>query len=330
MVLKRRAQALDLGPNPGPDPDDTSGDTPDDDRPTGPRTRPRVVKKRATTKKRRLTPTPTPRPRPRPTPTPAFTTPRGLADTGFKRVTSEVPTRLIALVGGETNSGRTHLCLTAPGPIAYQGIEMGDEGVKEQFVSDKVVMSSHYIAKTITRLDQSNVADKKKSQEEARDLFYGFVRDYVAALKSPDVRTIVWDTGSQLGELSRVAAFGKLTKIMPRDWTDQKYEFNKIVQMAYDYNKNFLVVAKLGPVYVGDQRTKDLEPKGMSDVLYLFPTVIRTYSETEDSERVHWYEVQKVKGAGNAHLLEKVYEAPENELKYLWADMFDRDPDEWR
>ena len=260
--------------------------------------------------------------------------PRGLQNTSYKRATSTVPRRIIALVTGETNTGRTHLAFTAPGPIAYQGIEMGDEGVKEQFADDKVIMTSHYIAEVVRNLDQSNAnaKEKERAQKEAGEIYHKFATDFVAALKSPDIKTIIWDTGSQLGELARVAAFGRLTKVLPRDWTDQKYEFSKLVQMAYGYSKNFLVIAKLGAVYKNDKRTGELEPKGMSDVLYLFPTIVRTYAETEDGddedETVHWYEVEKVKGM-NGHLMGKVYEPPENELRYLWADMFDSEPDEW-
>lgn len=267
--------------------------------------------------------------------TPSPSSVRGLQSTSFKRATSRVPQRIIALVTGQTNTGRTHLTFTAPGPIAYQGIEMGDEGVKEQFADDKVIMVSHYIAEVIRKLDQTDAKEKEKAQKEASNIYHKFATDFVAALKSPDIKTIVWDTGSQLGELSRVAAFGRLTKVLPRDWTDQKYEFSKLVQMAYAYDKNFLVIAKLGAVYRDDKKTGELEPKGMSDVLYLFPTIVRTYTEMEsvdggdDKESVYWYEVEKVKGADNGHLLERVYDAPENELKYLWADMFDREPEEW-
>ena len=259
---------------------------------------------------------------------------RGLQSTSFKRVTSEVPRRIIALITGETNTGRTHLAFTAPPPIAYQGIEMGDEGVKELFADDKIIMASHYIAEVVRKLDQTDVEEKKKAHKEDGEIYHSFATDFVAALKSPDVKTIVWDTGSQLGELSRVAAFGKLTKVLPRDWTDQKYEFSKLVQMAYAYNKNFLVIAKLGAVYKDDKRTGELEPKGMSDVLYLFPTIVRTFTEVEanskgDDEPVYWYEVEKVKGAMNNNLMGKIYDPPENELKYLWADMFDKEPEEW-
>ena len=265
------------------------------------------------------------------TPAPASlpTSVRGLQSTSFKRATSKVPQRIIALVTGQTNTGRTHLTFTAPGPIAYQGIEMGDEGVKEQFADDKIIMGSHYIAQVVRKLDQTDANEKKKAQAEAGDIYHKFATDFVAALKSPDIKTIVWDTGSQLGELARVAAFGRLTKVLPRDWTDQKYEFSKLVQMAYAYDKNFLVIAKLGAVYRDDKRTGELEPKGMSDVLYLFPTIVRTYTEIEDDEPVYWYEVEKVKGADNGHLLGKIYDPPENKLEYLWADMFDREPEEW-
>lgn len=259
---------------------------------------------------------------------------RGLHTTSFKRATSTIPRRIIALITGQTNTGRTHLAFTAPGPIAYQGIEMGDEGVKEQFADDKVIMASHYIAEVVRKLDQTDAKEKEKAQKEASNIYHMFATDFVAALKSPDVRTIIWDTGSQLGELSRVAAFGRLTKVLPRDWTDQKYEFSKLVQMAYAYDKNFLVIAKLGAVYANDKKTEALEPKGMTDVLYLFPTIVRTYTELEltaeeNEELVYWYEVEKVKGAANGHLMGKIYEPPENELKYLWADMFDRKPEEW-
>lgn len=254
---------------------------------------------------------------------------RGLQSTKFKRTTSTIPQRVIALITGETNTGRTHLALTAPGPIAYQGIEMGDEGVKEQFADSKVIMESHYIARVIRKLDQTDEKEKKKAQEEASDIYHRFSTEFVAALQSPDIKSIIWDTGTQFGALSQIAAFGRLSKILPRDRVEQKYEFHKLVQLAYAYDKNFLVIAKLGAVWKNNEATSELEPKGMNDVLYLFPTIVRAYTEIEDEEPIWWYEVEKVKGADNGHLLAKVYDAPENALEYLWADMFDREPAEW-
>ncbi len=158
---------------------------------------------------------------------------RGLQSTSFKRTTSTVPQRVIALITGETNTGRTHLALTAPGPIAYQGIEMGDEGVKEQFADSKVIMESHYIARVIRKLDQTDEKEKKKAQVEASDIYHRFSTEFVAALQSPDIKSIVWDTGTQFGALSKIAAFGRRSKILPRDRVEQKYEFHKLVHLAY-------------------------------------------------------------------------------------------------
>ena len=81
--------------------------------------------------------------------------------------------------------------------------------------------------------------------------------------------TVVMDTASEAHELSRLAAFGKLTQVMPHHYGPVNAEWRELIRLAYDSDMNTILIHKMKPKYVNDVRTKEYEIKGFSETGYL-------------------------------------------------------------
>jgi hypothetical protein len=81
--------------------------------------------------------------------------------------------------------------------------------------------------------------------------------------------TVVMDTASEAHELSRLAAFGKLTQVMAHHYGPVNAEWRELIRLAYDSTMNTVLIHKLKPMYIENVRTKDYEVKGFGETGYL-------------------------------------------------------------
>jgi len=147
--------------------------------------------------------------------------------------------RLISRIGGLEKSGKTHHALTAPGPIGIMDMDRGLEGVVEKFASQKDI----YVR------DLRSMPARSQADHEAR--WEMFKADYKGLLKEPPIRSIVWDTDTEAWEMARLAFFGKLAQVKPHHYAEINREFRGLVDMAFDSNKNLILICKYKKQYVG-------------------------------------------------------------------------------
>ena len=57
-----------------------------------------------------------------------------LKSMGFNTAPDKPKPRLVMAIEGREGSGKTELALSAPGPMGYQSIDIGTEGVIEKWV----------------------------------------------------------------------------------------------------------------------------------------------------------------------------------------------------
>jgi len=67
-----------------------------------------------------------------------------LKGTGFDLADTEVKPRVILSVEGREKEGKSHLAMTAPGPIGIINMDLGLEGVVHKFARDKKIYVSSY------------------------------------------------------------------------------------------------------------------------------------------------------------------------------------------
>jgi len=107
-------------------------------------------------------------------------------------------------------------------------------------------------------------------------------RAFIACCKSPQVRSIVWDTATEVWELIRLARFGKLAQVLPVQYGPVNAEMRGLIRTAYDSNKNFVMLHKMKAEYINDRRTGKYERAGFGDSEYLVQVNLRTTYDPEE------------------------------------------------
>lgn len=215
-------------------------------------------------------------------PSPPSPTPIG----GSFVLASEPPKRrLIVAVDGLEKEGKTNFALTAPGPIAYQGWDIGDEGVIEKFQTDKLVYRTDY------GIDIPKDADQKKIMELMEPEWTRFLTDYkgsvLGGLKSGLIKTGIWDTGSEVWEGLRMTRLGKLTQVMPHHYVALNAEYRNLVRAIYDTPGNLVILHKLKAEWKENQatgksnKTGNYERAGYSDTGFLVQVNVLAWREQD-------------------------------------------------
>ena len=186
--------------------------------------------------------------------------------------------RIILSLSGLEKQGKTHFSLTAPGPIAMFSTDIGEEGVVDKFTDDKDV----YVM-DVARLGE-------ESAEKAPAEYERFHTAYIELLRGDDVRTIVFDTATEVWELLRIARFGRLTQVMPYQYGPVNAEYRHLIREAYNYDKNLILLHKMKPQYVNDKRTGEYERAGFGDTGFLVQinAQIYRYAPEDGGEFVLW------------------------------------------
>jgi len=205
-------------------------------------------------------------------------TDKELLKAGFTPKKASTRRRIIAQVEGHEKTGKTHFAFTAPGPIAYFGLDTGEEGVIEKFLADgKEIITPDESIRVPNIVEMS--ADGPKMDAVAA--WEQMKKAYSACCRSPQVRSIVWDTATEVWELIRLARFGKLAQVMPVQYSPVNAEMRGLIRLAYDSDKNFIMLHKVKPEYVNDKKTGKFERAGFSDTQYLVQLNLRTEYDHE-------------------------------------------------
>ena len=191
---------------------------------------------------------------------------------GFSDEIVETPRRLIASLSGREKTGKTHFALTAPEPILFLNVDIGTEGVVNKFQAQG---------------KQVLVYDVRVSKEATKELYASMWQDLKMRIrKSYGLRTgtVVWDTATEVYELARLAHFGKLTQVMPHNYSEVNNEWRDLLRTAYDSSLNTVFIHKMKPKWVNNVRTNEYELSGFSEMDYLSQINLITYREGEGNE----------------------------------------------
>jgi len=191
--------------------------------------------------------------------------PNNIEKLGFTKADTRVRKRLIVGVEAREKCGKTNFVLTAPGPIVLFDFNDSLEGVIHKFADDKDIYVSDY-TKTGNILSPDAWV---KAWEQ-------FKKEYISALKSPDVRSVDVDTATEQWELIRMARFGKILQVMPHMYAPVNAEFRDLIYMAYSSNKNLILTHKKKEEYVADKKNPAISNRtgkyirsGFSDSAYM-------------------------------------------------------------
>lgn len=191
----------------------------------------------------------------------------------LNKASSEVTRRMIMSIVGREKSGKTNFALTAPDPIAILDFDYGLEGVINKFPHKKIYTSEY-------RMNEIS-ADKFKSEVDR------FKKEYRTLLMDKFIRSIIVDTGTEMWELFRMAAFGKLTQVMPHQYGPVNGEMRSMIRDAYSSSKNVIFLHKMGERYVNNQPTGQYVMAGFKDMPYAVQINGLAWRETDGDRSFH-------------------------------------------
>lgn len=217
-----------------------------------------------------------------------------MADLGFVEADDAVYPRVITGVGGREKTGKTNFALTAPDPLAIFSLDIGTEGVVNKFKAAGKDIWVHEIEMPETYEESIKVWDGEKGSKE----YPGVAPVYRKILKEPEIRSIIFDTATEMWELLRLRRFGRTEKVMPYQYGPVNAEFRRMLKQPYSCQKNLILLQKMKPVYIDDKRTKDFENAGFADTPYLVqvnlemfrsePKIRCPYCDKADGKHRHW------------------------------------------
>lgn len=191
---------------------------------------------------------------------------------GFASPALTLTPRLIMSLCGLEKTGKTHLSLSAPGPIAYLSLDFGDEGVIEKFVTQKLIFKAEF--KIPSARGNKNAREGMKDQAE--DIWEDFKAKYQYALNN--ARTVIVDTETEAWELIRLARFGKIDQVKPIHYGPVNREYKEVmIKSAYEANANVILLQRLKKEWLNDKATGNYEQAGYSGIPFDVQVNARTF-----------------------------------------------------
>lgn len=202
-----------------------------------------------------------------------------LRQTSFQPATETTHRRLIVSVTGHDKSGKTDFALSAPGPIAIQSLDIGTEGVVDKWLNGERGAKEIYLSEYT-----ADGTQKATEKEWSR-----FASDFKQAL-GLGVRTINWDTATEVWEMLRMAEFGKLTQVMPHNYAPVNAMFRRLLRTVYDSDVNLILLHKVKKEYRESPKSKEgkanwtgkYERAGFSDIGFLAQCNVFCYREVNE------------------------------------------------
>ena len=187
----------------------------------------------------------------------------------FTRAVAKPPSKLNLTIDGPEKTWKSHTSLTAPGPIAYHSFENGLHRVIDKF-PDKEIYSFEYSFPATLKLPGTELAGLSDASTK---VWTEFVTNLRASVER--CRSIVIDTGTKAWDLLRIARLGKLTQVMPIQYTAVNQEFNELVQVLHRSPANIIWLHRVKPVYENDKKTGEVVRAGYGDMAFEVDAVIR-------------------------------------------------------
>jgi hypothetical protein len=157
-----------------------------------------------------------------------------LARLGFKNPNPRIKPRVIMGIDGKPKSGKSRFALTAPGPIAYINFDRGLEHLLAQMGRSDVMLKDY------TRMMP---LDGAWNQNKAKAVWKDYSDTFVKALQTR-VRTLVVDTASDVWEMIRWAAFGKLDHVKPHHYTQVNGPYRRLLNECQHHDVNVILLHK--------------------------------------------------------------------------------------
>lgn len=145
------------------------------------------------------------------------------SDFGFEPISRSIRRRLTTAIRGREFTGKTWFGFTAPPPIAYFNLDYGEDGVIQEFPTDKVIKQRIF---DIPRGEI--VSNPTRMIQKASPVLDELLEAYNGIVDGGSFRTVIIDKEGDLYELVRLAKLGTLDN---NDVTRFQYgDVNKVMR----------------------------------------------------------------------------------------------------
>ncbi len=252
-----------------------------------------------------------------------------LTKAGFAPAQTKVRRRLIVSIEGEEKTGKDHFAFTAPDPIGVQSFDDGLEGVVEKFVNGLATAGGIAIPKKQILVKEYRLPPNLAAEPnfDYTSVWAAFVKDY-RALLAAGVRTVIWDTATELWELLRMLRFGKLAQVQPHNYGPVNGEYVGLLREAYNAHSNLILLHSTRAEYVNDKATGKKERAGFNATGFKVQVNLKTFRV--DSEEGSEFSIKVLDCRQNGQLNGMLYEGMMATFPFLAVDVIeDSDLSEW-
>lgn len=190
----------------------------------------------------------------------------------FERYVPKAPTKINMTVDGIEKSGKSYFALTAPGPISYHDLDFGLHGVADKF-PDIELYHFEYPFSITNRLPGAEASPPLIERSAA--LWKDLVRDVMASTER--CRTVVFDQGTRMWNLLRLARLGKLTQVPALQYVNVNSEFDDFIQRVHRSPANIIWLHRMKPVYEKNEKTALYERAGYDGLGYDVDVVLQPF-----------------------------------------------------
>lgn len=241
---------------------------------------------------------------------------------GFELLTLDsIPNRLIVCIEGLEKDGKTWWWCTAPGPSFCFNMDLSTKNTARLFTGNKIALKDYFPA--------------NRSQDAHVKVIEQFDTDLDKVIKVPDFRTIVIDNATTLWHNLRMAEFGKVTQVMPHQYTLVNTIMQTWLNKLNNCGKNIIYTHRLDKEYKkmpGDKQdswTGAYERKGYGKIGFEVQVIVRVFSRWDHQTGINF--ISRVeKSALNGYLAGKEYMNADSNFQSLAIDLLPEvDPALW-
>ena len=202
--------------------------------------------------------------------------------------------------------------------------DRGLEGVVEGFLPYKKI----YV-KSFRHMPTRTEKELEKRWNAYEDGFFELLAD-------SSIRSILLDTDTEAWEMIRMHYLGKLTQVKPQQYAEVNAAFRRLIDAAYDSDKNLILIARYKKQYVRKNNDKNdsawnglFEPAGFSELPYLVQANLRTRLVIDEAGELK-PSVEVINCRQNMALSGEIFEYDEACFPWVAANIIDgTSPDDW-
>ena len=178
-----------------------------------------------------------------------------LSKAGFTDVIEPRQGSAVIALAGIEGTGKTTWALTGPKPLLYQGTDFGTDGIIQK-ADGQIIRPKGGDYKIEIPFEYRAFVDRKETDKERQvregrlanfvhEKFYvPFYEDFIKGLDA-GVRTVVWDSASEIWEFIRLSVFGRTGTNRPDLNAEANAKFRELVRMANVRNVNLIMINHL-------------------------------------------------------------------------------------